>query len=123
MSNTKLQKNLFNRLKEGKGEKLFKDNAYYYKNICASERDGVIEIYDTTTNLYRPLSLKEMRSLMYTKNIDDFCLKLKTKNLRERFNGHRHRFHIAIAKNNEKEKKFFYKRCVSDIKQLRKVLY
>jgi len=56
------------------------------------------------------------------KNIDDFCLKLKIKNLKERFGGHRHRFHIAIAKNNEKEKKFFYKRCVSDIKQLRKVL-
>lgn len=121
MSTNKLQESLFHKIKKGKGEKLFKNNAYYYKNICASEREGVFEIYDTTTNIYRPLSTNEMRSLMY-KNIDDFCLKLKIKNLKERFGGHRHRFHIAIAKNNEKEKKFFYKRCVSDIKQLRKVL-
>jgi hypothetical protein len=122
MSTKKLKKNLFNKIKEGKGIKLFKDNAYYYKNICASERDGVIEIYDTTTNVYRPLSVEEMSKLLL-ENIDKFCLKLKTKNLKERFAGHRHRFHIAIAKKNEKEKKFFYKRCVSDIKQLRKVLY
>tara|TARA_R110002167_G_scaffold31132_2_gene102582 strand:- start:398 stop:739 length:342 start_codon:yes stop_codon:yes gene_type:complete len=113
---------VFHRLKESKGSKLFEDNAYYYKNICASERDGQIEVYDTTSLLYRPLKESEMKILLY-ENIDEFCKKLKTKNLQERFAGHRHRFHIAIAKQNEKEKKFFYKRCVSDIKQLRKVLY
>lgn len=122
MNTTQLQVTLFQKLESNKGIKLFKDNAYYYKNICASERDGVIEIYDTTTNIYRPLTIKEMSKLL-VENIDEFCLKLKTKNLKERFTGHRHRFHIAIAKKNEKEKKFFYKRCVSDIKQLRKVLY
>lgn len=123
MNTNKPQEILFHKIKEEKGKKLFKNNAYYYKNICASERNGVYEIYDTTTNVYRPLSIDEMENLLKSNDLNDFCLDLKIKNLRERFSGHRHRFHIAIAKNNEKEKKFFYKRCVSDIKQLRNALY
>lgn len=123
MNIVKLKEFLFNKLKNGKAEKLFEDkNAYYYKNLCASEREGKTVIYDTTSQLYRPLTIDEMRILASTET-DRFCLDLKEKNLRERFIGHRQRFHIAIAKNNEKEKKFFYKRCVSDIKLLRKVLY
>jgi|TARA_R110001632_G_scaffold154418_3_gene272582 hypothetical protein len=122
MNVRKLKELVFHRLKEGVGKRLFKDNAYYYKNICASERLGKIEIYDTTTSIYRPMKESEMKALLH-EDVDEFCKKLKTINLQERFAGHRHRFHIAIAKQNEKEKKFFYKRCVSDIKQLRKVLY
>lgn len=121
MSLKSVKKQLLKVLKK-RGKKLFEDKAYYYKNLCASERDGVIELYDTTTNLYRPLSVEEMDQFL-KEGIEKFSLDLKLKNLKERFFGHRHRFHLAIAKNNEKEKKFFYKRCVSDIKQLRNILY
>lgn len=95
------------------------EHSYLYKRLKVEQIGLNIEIYDTSTDIYRPLSLREVYKLDKTKSIDDFCNKLFIKNSKKRIRHNRKCMQIAIAKNNDKEKMYHYKIATQEIKILR----
>jgi len=60
-----LLKKAYRKIKNTKGKKLFKDKkAYYYKTFCVEKLDNVIEMFDTTTDVYRPLKNYEIKCFL-----------------------------------------------------------
>tara|TARA_R100000482_G_scaffold121447_1_gene67656 strand:- start:1553 stop:1945 length:393 start_codon:yes stop_codon:yes gene_type:complete len=105
-----------------KSKKLvFEDTSYFYKSICISKLDNRMEIFDIATDIYRPLSDKELDSLLKI-GVDKFATQLQIKNTLDAIALNRNMFHIAIAKGSQKEKEFFFRKTMRRIKKLRKLL-
>ena len=105
-----------------KSKKLdFEDTSYFYKGICISKLDKRIEIFDIATDIYRPLSDKELDSLLKI-GVDKFATQLQIKNTLDAIALNRNMFHIAIAKGSQKEKEFFFRKTMRRIKKLRNLL-
>ena len=112
----------YQKLKRSKGRKIFSDQqSYYYKNICVEKKDNVIEMYDTSTDIYRPLMLQELIAFV-SMEIDEFTQMLAFRNTLQAFNNNKKLFHIAILKNKEKEKIYYYKKAKRRLNNLRKLL-
>tara|TARA_R100001015_G_C4620632_1_gene177637 strand:- start:931 stop:1353 length:423 start_codon:yes stop_codon:yes gene_type:complete len=79
------------------------------------------EIFDTSTDIYRPLTNYEIADLIHI-GVEQFVKNLATKNTIESISINRNLFHIAIAKKSEKEKEFYYKKTLRRIKKLRTLL-
>ena len=43
---------------------VFDDVSYYYKTLCISRLNKRIDIFDTSTNIYRPLTKSEIQDLL-----------------------------------------------------------
>jgi|TARA_Y100000033_G_C2743155_1_gene109632 hypothetical protein len=80
-----------------------------------------MEIFDIATDIYRPLSDKELDSLLKI-GVDKFATQLQIKNTLDAIALNRNMFHIAIAKGSQKEKEFFFRKTMRRIKKLRKLL-
>ena len=94
----------YDKIKSSKGKKLFSDqDSYYYKTFCVEKLGKTIEMFDTTTDIYRPLKIPEIEMFLKT-SCDDFAQKLSYESNYRSFKENRKLFHIAIAKNSEKEK-------------------
>jgi len=105
-----------------KSKKLvFEDTSYFYKGICISKLDNRMEIFDIASDIYRPLSDKELDSLLKI-GVDKFATQLQIKNTLDAIALNRNMFHIAIAKGSQKEKEFFFRKTMRRIKKLRKLL-
>ena len=102
-------------------ELVFEDTSYFYKSICMSKLDNRMEIFDIATDIYRPLSDKELETLIKI-GFDKFATQLQIKNTLDAIALNRNMFHIAIAKGSQKEKEFFFRKTMRRIKKLRKLL-
>lgn len=102
-------------------ELVFEDTSYFYKGICMSKLDNRMEIFDIATDIYRPLSDKELETLIKI-GFDKFATQLQIKNTLDAIALNRNMFHIAIAKGSQKEKEFFFRKTMRRIKKLRKLL-
>lgn len=80
-----------------------------------------MEIFDIATDIYRPLSDKELKTLIKI-GFDKFSTQLQIKNTLDAIALNRNMFHIAIAKGSQKEKEFFFRKTMRRIKKLRKLL-
>ncbi len=100
---------------------VFDDVSYYYKSLCISRLDNRIEIFDISTDIYRPLKIEEIEKLLDV-GVEKFTKQLSIKNTIDSIALNRNLFHIAIAKGSEKEKEFFYRKTMRRIKKLRNLL-
>jgi hypothetical protein len=98
-----------------------KINCLFYRRLCVCMSDYGIEIYDTSTDIYRPLTKAEMK-LLFEIGIDDFCNNLVISSSWERIKNNRESMQLAIAKNNLKEKEYHYKIASEEIKILKDFL-
>tara|TARA_Y100000004_G_C8659055_1_gene304387 strand:+ start:47 stop:310 length:264 start_codon:yes stop_codon:yes gene_type:complete len=80
-----------------------------------------MDIFDTSTDIYRPLTNKEIRQLLEL-GLEKFTTKLSIENTLKSISLNRNMFHIAIAKGSDKEKEFFYRKTMRRIKKLRQLL-
>ena len=112
-----------NILKLNDQKTLVEDKNIYHRRLCISfDEDKNYEAYDTSTNIYRPLNAKELTMLMFS-DIDEFCDYLFVKNSHKRIKNNRANMQIAIAKNNQKNKKYYHKIAIQEIKTLRSFLH
>ncbi len=100
---------------------VFDDVSYYYKTLCISRLNKRIDIFDTSTNIYRPLTKSEIQDLLKI-GLEKFATKLSIKNTLKSIADNRVLFHIAIAKKSDKEKEFYYRKTMRRIKKLRQLL-
>lgn len=91
---------------------------YHYKRICIDTDENGMNVYDTSTDLWRPLTTGELEQLkMY--GLKEFNFMLKEKNLQKTLVESRHEYHIASVKKNGKEMDFLYKKVLGILKKLR----
>ena len=100
---------------------VFDDVSYYYKTLCISKLNKRFDIFDTSTNIYRPLNKSEIQDLLKI-GLEKFATKLSIKNTLKSIADNRVLFHIAIAKKSDKEKEFYYRKTMRRIKKLRQLL-
>jgi len=100
---------------------VFEDTSYYYKVICISKDGNRFDIFDTSTDIYRPLHNHEIKMLLDI-GLDKFTNILAIKNTRQSILSNRNLFHIAIAKKSNKEKEFYFRKTMRRIKKLRNLL-
>jgi len=102
----------------------------FYKTIKISKscidnqsntKSFTMEIFDTSTDIYRPLSNYEIADMIHV-GVEQFAQDLATKNTVESIAINRNMFHIAIAKKSEKEKEFYFRKTLRRIKKLRTLL-
>ena len=93
--------------------------SWFYRGLCFSydHAEDYAEIYDTSTDVYRPLRISELIELEKS-SLWAFTTKLLIKNTKESIRLNRRKFHIAIAKNNQKEKNYFHKKAIRKLKKL-----
>lgn len=96
-------------------------DCYYYRRVCICKSAQYVTIYDTSTDLYRPLNPTETMDL-YESHIDDFCDKLVIDSAWQKIRNNRSLMQIAIAKGNKKEIDYHYKIATQEIKTLREFL-
>lgn len=93
----------------------------YYKRIVVDVSDEYRNVYDASTDLWRPLTIVEIDRLISV-GFERFNEELKAKNLVDSYQDSRRLFHIASVKKNMKERDFFYRKAVRSIKKLRDLL-
>lgn len=94
---------------------------YFYRRICIYKLNNVINIFDTSTDVYRPISDAEINSFLQT-DVDIFCDVLYMQSSKQRIKNNRYYMQLAIAKGNEKEKEYYYKIATQEVNTLRKFL-
>jgi hypothetical protein len=92
-----------------------------YRRLLVQKYFDEVDVFDNSTNIYRPLSNKELKALG-SMGIDDFCDFLFLSSSMERIKNNRYAMQLGIAKGNEKEKEYHYKIAIQEIKTLREFL-
>ena len=92
-----------------------------YRRLLVQKYFDEVDVFDNSTDVYRPLSSKELKALD-SMSIDDFCDDLLLSNNIERLKNNRYAMQLGIAKGNEKEKEYHYKIAMKEIKTLREFL-
>jgi|SRR5210317_114543 len=92
-----------------------------YRRLLVQKYFDEVDVFDNSTDVYRPLSDVELKALD-SMNIDDFCDDLFLTNSIKRFKNNRYAMQLGIAKGNEKEKEYHYKIAMQEIKTLREFL-
>lgn len=102
---------------------LAEDKRIYHRRLCILvDENKNYEAYDTSTDAYRPLNDNELHRLNFS-DINNFCDYLFIKNSHKRIKKNRENMHIAIAKNNQKNKTYHHKIAIEEIKTLRNFLH
>ena len=110
----KFKRRLFKRIDNG-------EKSYYYKRICVTFVGDKVEVYDTSSDIYRPLSLSELVLLTELGEVE-LNKKLVEESYTEKIRNTRNLMHIAIAKKNSKEKEYYYKIAMNEIKNYKEYL-
>ena len=92
-----------------------------YRRLLVQKYFDEVDVFDNSTDVYRPLSSTELKALD-SMSIDDFCDDLLLSNSIERLKNNRYAMQLGIAKGNEKEKEYHYKIAMQEIKTLREFL-
>ena len=93
-------------------------NCYYYRKICIDLNKGYENVFDTSTDIWRPLNVFEL-NLMVEKGFSKANSYLIIKNSRNQLSQSRHDFQIATIKGNEKDKNKYFKKAIEAINKLR----
>lgn len=96
-------------------------NCYYHKRICVDLNEGRENVFDTSTDIWRPLNVHELE-IIVEKGFSRGSNYLVIKNSRIQLSQSRKDFHIATIKKNEKDKIKYYNRAIEAIKKLRERL-
>lgn len=104
-------------------KRIFDENidVIIYRRLLVQRYFDTIEVFDNSTNIYRPLPLEELIKLD-SMDIDEFCDDLLVSNSIERIKNNRNAMHLGIAKGNQKEKDYHYKIAKNAIKNLKDFL-
>jgi hypothetical protein len=93
----------------------------YYKRIVIDVSKDYRNVYDASTDLWRPLTEEETDRLIEI-GFERFNTELKAASLVDSYRDSRRLFHIASVKKNLKEQEFFFKKAIRSIKKLRDLL-
>lgn len=104
-------------------KRIFDDNIdiIIYRRLLVQRYFDTIEVFDNSTDIYRPLPLDELINLD-SMDVDEFCDDLLVSNSIERIKNNRNAMHLGIAKGNQKEKDYHYKIAKNAIKNLKNFL-
>ena len=96
-------------------------DCYHYRRlrVCKSAED--IIFFDTSTDLYRPLTQDELKDLENL-NLDQFCDALFIQSSMQKIENHRYKMQLAIAKKNAKDIAYHHKIATKEIKILKEFL-
>lgn len=94
------------------------DDSIFFKRICVSKYQNQMEVYDTSTEVYRPLTQQEIDNLLRV-GPNNFSKMLKMKALIEKYHDQRAYFHREAVKGNIKKRDYHYNKALKIIKQLR----
>lgn len=97
------------------------NTCYYYKRICVETKPGFEDVFDISTDIWRPLTLHEMRTIL-DYGFEHANKKIIRFNEVKKLQENRRLFQIASAKQNSKEKEFYYNIAMRAIKKLRSLL-
>ena len=96
-------------------------NCYYHKRICVDLNKGRENVFDTSTDIWRPLNKHELE-IIIEKGFARANNYLVIKNSRIQLAQNRKDFHIATIKKNEKDKMKYFNRAIEAIKKLKELL-
>jgi len=96
-------------------------NCYYYKRICIDTTPRQEDIFDTSTDLWRPLNLHELEMII-NEGLEKTNKYLVIKNARIELEENRRDFHIATIKRNEKDKTKYFKKAIEAVNKLRSMI-
>lgn len=96
------------------------DDSIFYKQICVSKYQNHIEAYDTTTDIYRPLTGKEIDEILRV-GAKNFAKSLKVKALVDRYHYERASYHREAIKGNIKKRDYHFYKAKEIIKELREI--
>ena len=96
-------------------------NCYYYKRICIDLNTGYENVYDTSTDIWRPLNVYELNT-MVDKGFSKANAYLTIKNSRNQLSQSRKEFQIATIKGNIKDKNKYFKKAIEAIDKLREMV-
>lgn len=93
-------------------------DCYHYRRlrVCKSAED--IIFFDTSTDLYRPLTQEELKDLEKL-TLDQFCDALFVQSSMQKIEIHRYKMQLAIAKKNAKDIEYHHKIASEELKILR----
>lgn len=94
---------------------------YHYKRICIETKEGYRNVFDTSTDIWRPLTKHEMNVIL-TEGFADASRAIIKYNETRKLKENRHLFNLASAKGNTKEKEYYFKIATRAIKKLRSLL-
>ena len=123
MMRKELLEKAFDKMKKSKAKDVYKNNqSFWYKGVVVEKLDNRIEMYDLSSDVYRPLSNKELILFVQKDtHVEKFVVDLQIKNTKKSLSWIRTLFHIAIAKKSEKDKLFYFRKAMRRIKKLRKL--
>ena len=96
-------------------------NCYYHKRICVDLNKGYENVFDTSTDIWRPLNKIELK-IIVDKGFSNGNTYITIKNSRSQLKDSRESFHIASVKNNEKDKIKYFKKAIDAINKLRQMV-
>lgn len=96
-------------------------NCYYYRRICIDLNHGHENVFDTSTDIWRPLNIHEL-NVIIDKGFSKANAYLVIKNSQTQLRDSRNAFHIASIKGNEKDKQKYFKKAIDAIRKLRKMV-
>lgn len=96
-------------------------NCYYYRRICIDLNHGHENVFDTSTDIWRPLNIHEL-NVIIEKGFNKANAYITIKNSRNQLIQSRESFHIATIKGNEKDKNKYFKKAMEAIKKLKQMV-
>lgn len=97
------------------------DDSLFYKRICVSKHEDKIEVYDTSTEIYRPLTSEEIEMLL-TVGAKNFVKILQLKNLTDRFMMERANYQREAIKGNQKKHDYYFNKAKKLVKRLKEII-
>lgn len=95
---------------------------YHYKRLCIETKKGYENVFDTSTDIWRPLNIDEMQMILdegFLVTNQNVIFYNELRKLKE----NRRMFHIATVKKNLKEKEFYFNIAKRAIKKLKSLLW
>ena len=93
-------------------------DCYHYRRLRVCKSAENIIFFDTSTDLYRPLSESELQELEKL-TLDEFCDSLFIQSSMQKIENHRYKMQLAIAKKNIKDIEYHHKIASEELKILR----
>lgn len=97
------------------------DDSVFYRRISVSKHESNIDVYDTSTNIYRPLKSHEI-DLALRIGIKNFVRVLQITNLSQRLRSERESYQRESIKGNVKKRDYFFTKAQETVKKLREVM-
>lgn len=121
MNRNELVRKAISKLKQTESPFLCVGTCYYYKRLCIDTKKGFNNVFDTSTDIWRPLNTGELEILCTKgwKACNDILVMNSTL---KQYSINRHDFHIATIKGNQKEKQQYFDKAIEAVKKLKTIL-